>query len=112
MFVPSYRVGSLTAVAALVGVASLFGGVSQLIVAGRADTWRPLYIVAGILAIAAGIMTYAWPDITLYLVSILVAWFLIVFGIMHWSAHLPAPRCHGGGHSSRWGSMTSKRASS
>ena len=46
MFVLSYRVGSLTAVAALVGVAFLFGGVSQLIVAGRVETWRPLYIGA------------------------------------------------------------------
>ena len=58
MFVLSYRVGSLTAVAALVGVAFLFGGVSQLIVAGRVETWRPLYIVVGILAIAAGIITF------------------------------------------------------
>ena len=28
-------------------------------------------------------MTFVWPDITLYVVSILVAWFLIVFGITH-----------------------------
>ena len=104
MFVLSYRVGSLTAVAALVGVAFLFGGVSQLIVAGRVETWRPLYIVAGILAIAAGIMTFVWPDITLYVVSILVAWFLIVFGIMHLVGALASPRCHGGGPSSCWGS--------
>ena len=59
------------------------------------DLWRPLYIVAGILAIAAGIMTFVWPDITLYVVSILVAWFLIVFGIMHLVGALAAPRCHG-----------------
>jgi uncharacterized membrane protein HdeD (DUF308 family) len=92
MFVLSYRVGSLTAVAALVGVAFLFGGVSQLIVAGRVETWRPLYIVAGILAIAAGIITFVWPDITLYVVSILVAWFLIVFGIMHLVGALASPK--------------------
>jgi uncharacterized membrane protein HdeD (DUF308 family) len=92
MFVLSYRVGSLTAVAALVGVAFLFGGVSQLIVAGRVESWRPLYIVVGILAIAAGIMTFVWPDITLYVVSILVAWFLIVFGIMHLVGALASPK--------------------
>jgi Short repeat of unknown function (DUF308) len=28
-------------------------------------------------------MTFAWPDITLHVVSILVAWYLIVFGIVH-----------------------------
>jgi hypothetical protein len=35
MFVLSYRVGRLTAVAALVGVAFLFGGFGQLLVAGH-----------------------------------------------------------------------------
>ena len=92
MFVLSYRVGSLTAVAALVGVAFLFGGVGQLIVAGRVETWRPLLIVTGILAIAAGIMTFVWPDITLYVASILVAWFLIVFGIVHVVNALAGPK--------------------
>jgi len=92
MFVLSYRVGSLTAVAALVGVAFLFGGVGQLMVAGRVETWRPLWIVTGILAIAAGIMTFVWPDITLYVVSILVAWFLIVFGITHLVGALASPK--------------------
>jgi uncharacterized membrane protein HdeD (DUF308 family) len=92
MFVLSYRVGSLTAVAALVGVAFLFGGFGQLMAAGRAETWRWLFIVTGILGVAAGIMTFAWPDITLYVVSILVAWYLIVFGIMHLVDALAGPK--------------------
>jgi uncharacterized membrane protein HdeD (DUF308 family) len=92
MFVLSYRVGSLTAVAALVGVAFLFGGVGQLSVAGRVETLRPLLIVTGILAIAAGTMTFVWPDITLHVVSILVAWFLIVFGIVHLVGALAGPK--------------------
>jgi hypothetical protein len=29
---------------------------------------------AGILGIAAGIVTFVWPDVTLYTVSVLVAW--------------------------------------
>src|SRR6266540_3772971 len=74
MFVLSYRVGSLVAVAALVGVAFLFGGVTQLAVATRVQSWRWLFIVAGILGVAAGIMTFVWPDITLYVVSVFVAW--------------------------------------
>jgi len=92
MFVLSYRVGSLTAVAALVGVAFLFGGFGQLLVAGRVETLRPLLIVTGILAVAAGIMTFVWPDITLYVVSILVAWYLIVFGIVHVVNALAGPK--------------------
>ena len=46
-YVLSYRVGSLAAVAALVGVAFLLGGLSQLVVATRVQSWRWLFIVAG-----------------------------------------------------------------
>ena len=92
MFVLSYRVGSLAAVAAFVGVAFLFGGLTQLAVASRVESWRWLFIIAGILGVAAGIITFAWPDITLYVVSILVAWYLIVFGIMHLVSALAGPK--------------------
>jgi uncharacterized membrane protein HdeD (DUF308 family) len=91
-YVLSYRVGSLAAVAALVGVAFLFGGVTQLVVASRVRSWRWLFIVGGILAVAAGITTFVWPAITLYVVSILVAWYLIIFGIIHLVGALAGPK--------------------
>ena len=91
-FVLSYRVGSLAAVAGLVGVAFLFGGIGQLMAAGRLESWRPLLILMGILALGAGIMTFVWPDITLYVVSIFVAWYLIVFGILHLVSALAGPK--------------------
>ena len=93
-YVLSYRVGSLAAVAALVGVAFLFGGITQLMVAGRVQSWRWLFVVAGILGVAAGIGTFVWPDITLYVVSILVAWYLIFFGIIHLVGALAGPKMH------------------
>jgi uncharacterized membrane protein HdeD (DUF308 family) len=92
MFVLSYRVGSLAAVAGLVGVAFLFGGFGLLMMAGRVDSMRPLLVVTGILGIAAGIATFVWPDITLYVVSLLVAWFLIVYGIVHLVSSLAGPK--------------------
>jgi uncharacterized membrane protein HdeD (DUF308 family) len=78
-------------VAALVGVALLFGGLTQLAVATRVQSWRWLVIVAGILGVAAGILTFVWPAITLYVVAILVAWYLIVFGVMHLVGALAGP---------------------
>jgi uncharacterized membrane protein HdeD (DUF308 family) len=93
MFVLSYRVGSVTAVAVFVGVAFLFGGVTQLILASWAtNSWRWLFIIVGILAIIAGIMTFVWPGITLYVVSVFVAWYLIVFGVMHFVNALAGPK--------------------
>jgi uncharacterized membrane protein HdeD (DUF308 family) len=89
MYVLSYRVGSL---AALVGVAFLVGGITQLAVASRVQSWRWLYILAGILGVAAGILTFVWPDIALYVVSILVAWYLIAFGIIHVIDALAGPK--------------------
>ena len=92
MYVLSYRVGSLAAVAALVGVAFLVGGITQLAVASRVQSWRWLFILSGILGVAAGILTFVWPDITLYVVSILVAWYLIAFGIIHLIDALAGPK--------------------
>ncbi len=92
LFVLSYRVGSLAAVAAFVGVAFLFGGLTQLAVASRVRGWRWLFVIAGILGVAAGILTFVWPSITLYVVSILVAWYLIAFGIVHLVSALAGPK--------------------
>ena len=91
-FVLSYRVESLAAVAAFVGVAFLGGGITQLAVASRVPTMRWLSIIGGVLGIAAGITTLAWPGITLYVVSILVAWYLITLGIVHLLSALAGPK--------------------
>ena len=88
----SYRVESLAAVAAFVGVAFLGGGITQLVVASRVPTMRWLSILGGVLGIAAGLVTLAWPGITLYVVSILVAWYLIAFGIVHLVSALAGPK--------------------
>jgi uncharacterized membrane protein HdeD (DUF308 family) len=88
----SYRVGSLAAVAGLVGVAFLFGGATHLAVAPRVQRWRWLFIIAGILGVAAGIVTIVWPAITLYVVAILVAWYLIIFGVLHLVGALAGPK--------------------
>ena len=55
MFALSYKVGSLVAVAAFVGVAFLFAGIAQLVVASRVPTTRWLSVVGGILGVAAGV---------------------------------------------------------
>jgi uncharacterized membrane protein HdeD (DUF308 family) len=92
-FVLSYRVGSVTAVAAFVGVAFLFGGMTQLALSMLvAVDWRWLYIIGGILALVAGVVTFAWPGITLYVVAIFVAWYLIIFGIVHFVNALAGPK--------------------
>jgi uncharacterized membrane protein HdeD (DUF308 family) len=43
--------------------------------------WRVLAIVGGILAIAAGIAAIAWPEPTLVVLGVFVAWYLLFRGI-------------------------------
>lgn len=45
-----------------------------------------------ILGIAAGILTFIWPGLTLYVVAILVAWYLIAFGTIHLVSALAGPK--------------------
>ncbi len=92
MFVLSFKVGSLVAVASFVGTAFLFGGITQLVVSSRVPTLRWLSILAGTLGVIAGLVTFVWPDITLYVVSVMVAWYLIVFGTIHLVNALAGPK--------------------
>ena len=92
MFVMSYRVGSLAAVAALASVAFLFGGVSQLAVASRLHEWRWLFIVAGVLSMTAGVVAFVWPGATLFVLSVVAAWYLVAFGVIHLVGALAGPK--------------------
>src|SRR4029453_3495199 len=92
MFVLSYRVGSLVAVATLAGVAFLFGGITQLVASRRVPTLRWLSMVGGILGVAAGIVPFAWPATTPYFLAIMLAWYMIVFGTIHIVSALAGPK--------------------
>jgi uncharacterized membrane protein HdeD (DUF308 family) len=82
MFVLSYNVGSVLALAVFAGLTFLMTGVTQLITAGRAESWRWLYVVGGILSIIAGILAFGWPGRTVLVLAGILAWFLVFKGIV------------------------------
>jgi uncharacterized membrane protein HdeD (DUF308 family) len=82
MFVLSYNVGSLLALAVFAGVTFVMTGITQVLAAGRADSWKWLYLIGGALSIIAGILAFVWPGATLLVLSVLLAWFLVFKGIM------------------------------
>jgi len=82
MFVLSYNVGSLLALAVFAGVTFVMTGVTQVLAAGRVDSWRWLWVVGGALSIIAGILAFVWPGSTLLVLSVILAWFLVFKGIM------------------------------
>jgi uncharacterized membrane protein HdeD (DUF308 family) len=61
-------------------------------VASRVEGWGWVFVVFGVLSVIAGIVTLAWPGMTLYIVSIFLAWYLIVFGIVHLVNALAGPK--------------------
>ena len=82
MFVLSYNVGSLLALAIFAGVTFIMTGITQILSAGRAESWRWLYLVGGVLSILAGIVAFIWPGRTLLVLSVILAWFLVFKGIV------------------------------
>jgi uncharacterized membrane protein HdeD (DUF308 family) len=83
MLVLSMRPATLWSLAILAGIAFIFGGVGQFMAAQRVDSWRWLFYVAGVLGIVAGIMAFAWPSATLYVLGVFLAWYLAISGIFH-----------------------------
>jgi uncharacterized membrane protein HdeD (DUF308 family) len=92
LFVLSYRVGSLLALAILAGILFLIGGIAELMAAFRAPGWRWLYAIAGVFSIIAGIVAFVWPGITLYVLAIVLSWYLIFMGIFHVVGSLSGPK--------------------
>ena len=81
-FVLSLRPGSIAAVVILISIGFFLGAMTQFLLAAvSSGGWRVLAIVGGVLAIAAGIAALVWPEPTLVVVSIFVAWYLLIRGI-------------------------------
>jgi uncharacterized membrane protein HdeD (DUF308 family) len=82
MFVLSYNVGSLLALAVFAGVTFIFTGVNQILTAGRMHSWQWLWVVGGALSILAGIIAFVWPGRTVLVLAVILAWFLVFKGIV------------------------------
>src|ERR1700738_3383771 len=61
MWLWSYRVGSLVALAALIGATMLFNGITEIVIASHFPIWRGIFIGVGVLSVAGGVATIAWP---------------------------------------------------
>jgi uncharacterized membrane protein HdeD (DUF308 family) len=78
----SLRPASISVCAVLVAIAFWLGAVTQLALAVvLAGGWRWLAIIGGVLATAAGIVAVVWPHPTLVVISVFVAWYLLIRGI-------------------------------
>ena len=78
----SYRPASVSIVVVFIAIVFWMGALSAfaLAVVTRGG-WRIFTIVAGVLAALAGIGALVWPSPTLLIVSVFVAWYLLIRGV-------------------------------
>ena len=84
----SWRHETLKVLAVFLGIWLLVVGLVQLASAFAAIRDRWLYAVAGLLTAAVGVVTIFWPHITLFVIAMLLAWTLLVWGILYIVASL------------------------
>jgi uncharacterized membrane protein HdeD (DUF308 family) len=85
----SLRPASISATVILIAIAFWLGAMTQFAVAFVVDGgWRWLAIVGGVLAVAAGIAALVWPHPTLVVISVFVAWYLLIRGVFDVSVAL------------------------
>jgi uncharacterized membrane protein HdeD (DUF308 family) len=78
----SYRPSSVSVAVIFVAVAFWMGAVSAFVVASvTSGGWRALAIAFGVLATLAAVGALVWPEPTLRVVAIFVAWFLLFSGL-------------------------------
>ena len=81
LFMLSLRPTTVLAAAVLIGIGFIFGGLGQILLAGRVSEWKWLFYIGGALGVIAGIITFVWPNQTVLVVAVFVAWYLVFAGI-------------------------------
>ena len=92
----SLRPASISVTVILIAVAFWLGGITQFALALVLEGgWRWLAIIGATLAIAAGIAALVWPEPTLVVISVFVAWYLLIRGIFDVCMALSHTHVHG-----------------
>ncbi|HEX2736739.1 MAG TPA: HdeD family acid-resistance protein [Acidimicrobiia bacterium] len=84
ILIMSYHVETLSVLAVFTGIAFLAGGVTEIVDAFKLQSgFRWLLATFGALSVAVGIVAIAWPQPTLYVIAVLIGWYLVIMGIVH-----------------------------
>jgi len=81
-FVLSFNYRTVWAIAVFFGIAFIIGGIIELAIAAVAPGWKWLYILIGIVSIIAGVLALIWPGETFLVLSAIVGWLLLFYGII------------------------------
>jgi uncharacterized membrane protein HdeD (DUF308 family) len=78
----SFNYRTVWAIAVLFGIGFIVGGIMEFAVAAVAPGWKWLYVLIGIVSIVAGVIALMWPGETFLVLSAIVGWLLLFYGII------------------------------
>jgi uncharacterized membrane protein HdeD (DUF308 family) len=81
-FLLSFNYRTVWAIAVFFGIGFIVGGIMELAVAAVAPGWKWLYILIGVVSIIAGVIALIWPGETFLVLSAIVGWLLLFYGII------------------------------
>jgi uncharacterized membrane protein HdeD (DUF308 family) len=81
-FILSFNYRTVWAIAVFFGIAFIIGGLMEFAVAAVAPGWKWLYVLIGIVSIVAGLIALMWPGETFLVLSAIVGWLLLFYGII------------------------------
>ena len=81
-FILSFNYRTVWGIAVFFGIAFIVGGLMEFAVAAVAPGWKWLYVVIGIVSIVAGLIALMWPGETFLVLSAIVGWLLLFYGII------------------------------
>lgn len=73
---------SVWTVAILAAIAFIVGGIFELVLASMVPSWKWVHVLFGVISIIAGIVALAWPQQTFVVLAAVLAWYLLIMGIV------------------------------
>ena len=78
----TFNYTTVWAIAVFFGIGFIIGGVMEFGIAAIAPGWKWLHILLGIVSIIAGFIALVWPGETFLVLSAIVGWLLLFYGII------------------------------
>ena len=78
----TFNYTTVWAIAVFFGIGFILGGLMEFGIAAVAPGWKWLHILLGVLSIIAGFIALIWPGETFLVLSAIVGWLLLFYGII------------------------------
>jgi uncharacterized membrane protein HdeD (DUF308 family) len=78
----TFNYTTVWAIAVFFGIGFIIGGIMEFGIAAIVAGWKWLHVLIGIVSIIAGLIALLWPGQTFLVLSAIVGWLLLFYGII------------------------------